>query len=173
MVLNRFSKAKTAVEINVHRPVFLSAHRRFIVARVSLFLLILLAPIATFAFESPVEEQWKAFLTKSSASTYEPLSRTIRTCVSTKCHDAGVAGNENNFANFYALLKLVERGDHYAMEIAFQIRPLYENVAAPGEDLQRSLGLSATQEPEFFLELLRKYNIPTGLLEDLVLQTSK
>jgi hypothetical protein len=93
-------------------------------------------------------------------------------CVVTKCHDAGVAGSEDNFANFDALLDLAERGNHYAMEIAFQIRPLYENAAAPGEDLERSLGLSATLQPMFFLELTQKYNIPTGLLERLVLQTS-
>jgi len=58
------------------------------------------------------------------------------------------------------------------MEIAFQIRPLYANAAAPMEDLEYSLGLSSTLEPAFFLDLVRKYDVPTGLLERLVLQTS-
>lgn len=142
------------------------------VARLSLFLLSFLLPICAFPFESSVQEQWKTFLTKPSASTYKPLSETIRMCVSTQCHDSAVAGREDNFANFNKLLELAEHGNHYAMEIALQVRPLYKYAAAPGEDLDRSLGLSATVEPTFFLEVMQKYNIPTGLLERLVLQTS-
>jgi hypothetical protein len=138
----------------------------------SLFLLILL-PMVAFASESSAQDQWKAFLTKPSPSTYEPLSGAIQMCVVVRCHDADVAGSEDNFTNFYKLLGLSEGGNHYAMEIAFQIRPLYENAAAPSEDIENSLGLSATQEPTFFLELIRKYDIPTGLLERLVLQTSR
>jgi hypothetical protein len=140
--------------------------------RLSLPLLLLLLPITAFASGSSAQEQWKAFLTRPSLSTYEPLSGTIRKCVVIKCHDAEVAGTEDNFVNFYKLLELAERGNHYAMEIAFQIRSLYDNAATPSEDIERSLGLSATLEPTFFLELIRKYNIPTGLLERLVLQTS-
>jgi hypothetical protein len=140
--------------------------------RLFLLLLSLLLPITASASGPSAQEQWKAFLTKPSAGTYEPLSRTIRMCVATKCQEAGAAGREDNFRDFDALLDLVERGNHYAMEIGFQIRPLYENAAAPGEYLDRSQGLSATLEPTFFLELIRKYNIPTGVLETLVVQTS-
>jgi hypothetical protein len=94
-------------------------------------------------------------------------------CVVDRCHDADVAGSENNFTNFYKLLGLTERGNHYAMDIAFQIHPLYENAAAPSEDIENSLGLSATVEPTFFLELIRRSEIPTGLFERLVVQTSR
>src|SRR5713226_9564867 len=109
--------------------------------RLSLPLLLLLVPITAFASGSSAQEQWKAFLTRPSASTYEPLSGTIRKCVVAKCHDAEVAGSENSFVNLYKLLGLAERGNHYAAEIAFQMRPLYENAAAPSEDIERSLGL--------------------------------
>jgi len=172
-MLNRFSKAKTSEEIKGPRVVFLFPHRILIVLRHSLFLLPFLLSFATFAVEPSVQEQWKAFLTKPSASTYEPLSRTIRMCVSTKCHEAGVAGTEDNFANFYKLLELAEYGNHYAMEIAFQIRPLYENAAVPSEDINNSLGLSTTRESRFFLELIRKYDIPVETLETLAVQTSR
>jgi|SRR5882672_5786103 len=140
--------------------------------RLSLPLLLLLLPITAFASGSSAQEQWKAFLTRPSASTYGPLSGTIRKCVVTKCHDAEVSGTQDNFVSLYKLLDLADRGNHYGMEIAFLIRPLYENAAAPSEDIERSLGLSATVEPTFFLGLTRKYNIPTGQLERLVLQTS-
>jgi hypothetical protein len=167
-----FSNAKITEEMKAPRLAFLSPRQIVIVARLYLFLLSFLLPIAAFAFESSVQEQWKSFLMKPSASTYEPLSETIRMCVFTKCRDAAVAGSKDNFANFYKLLELSEHGNHYAMEIALQIRPLYAYSAAPGEDLNRSLGLSATVEPTFFLELMQKYNVPTGLLELLVVQTS-
>jgi hypothetical protein len=141
--------------------------------RRSFLLLPLVFSMATFAAESSVQEQWNAFLTKPSASTYEPLSKMVHWCAATKCHDDAVAGSANDFANLYKLLKLVEGGDHYAMEIAFQIRPLYENAAAPSEDIQNSIGLSATLEPAFFLELIQKYRIPNDLLKTLVVQTSR
>ncbi len=142
-------------------------------ASLSLLLLLpLLLTIATFASASPAQEQWKAFLAKPSARTYAPLSKTIQACVATKCQDAGVSGLEDDFANFSALLNLVERGNHYAMELAFQSRPLYENAGEPSEDLEQSLGLSATLEPTFFLELVQKYDFPVGAFEGLVCQTS-
>jgi hypothetical protein len=119
------------------------------------------------------EMQWKAFLAQPSVSTYQPLSAAIRTCAATKCHDAAVSGSEDNFANLYKLLGLTEHGNHYAMEIAFQMRPLYENAAAPSEDINNSLGLSATRESRFFLELIRKYDIPAETLETLAVQTSR
>jgi hypothetical protein len=172
MILNRFSNAQPTDEIKHPRLVSPNPHRMNAVARISLFLLSILLPIGACAVESSVQEQWETFLTKPSAATYDPLSKTIRMCVSTKCHDDGVTGTEDNFANFYKLLKLVEHGNHYAMEIAFQIRPLYQNAAAPSEDLESSLGLSATSEPRYFLELIQKYKIPASLLERLVLQTS-
>jgi hypothetical protein len=140
--------------------------------RLSLLLLPFLLPIQAFASESSAQDHWKAFLTKPSARTYESLSGDIRACVVTSWHDAEVAGAADNFVNLYKLLHLVEHGNYYAMEIAVQIRPLYKNAAAPSEDIENSLGLSATMEPTFFLELMRKYDIPTGLLERLVLQTS-
>jgi len=149
-------------ETSGHRSVSLSL----------LLLLPLLLTIATFAAESPAQKQWEAFLAKPSASSFRRLSKTIQGCVVTKCHDPDVAGTQDDFTNFVALLMLVERGNHYAMELGFQIRPLYENDAADGEDLERSLGLSATLEPTFFLELVRKYDFPTGTLERLVCQTS-
>jgi len=140
--------------------------------RLSLLLLSFLLLSAGLASGSLAREQWKAFLTNPSANTYEPLSGAIRMCVATKCHDADVAGSEDNFSNLYKLLELAEHGNHYAMEIAFQIRPLYENAAAPSEDIENSLGLSATREPTFFLELVGKNDIPMGILERLALQTS-
>ena len=137
--------------------------------RLSLLLLLLLLPITASASGPSAQEQWKAFLAKPSAGTYERLSKTIHRCVAAKCQDTGVAGGEDNFTDFYAMLDLVERGNHYAMEIAFEIRPLYGNSTAPSEDLDRSLGLSSTMEPTLFLELFQKYNVP---LELLVSQTS-
>ena len=169
---SRLPNANDDVETKAFRPSFRSPDRIVIVAGVVLFLLSVLLPTTAFAVESSVQEQWKTFLNKPSASTYEPLLETIRMCVSTECHDAAVAGSENDDANLYKLLELAERGNHYAMEIALQIRPFYKNAAAPGEDLDQSLGLSASVEPTFFLELMQKYKIPTGLLERLVLQTS-
>jgi hypothetical protein len=140
--------------------------------RLSLLLPTLLFVVAAHASDSPPREQWKAFPANPSAMTFQPLSITIRTCVVAKCHDADVAGSEDNFANLYKLLKLVEHGNHPAMEIAFLLRPLYENAAAPSEAIDRSLGLSATREPEFFLEMIRKNDIPIGILERLAVQTS-
>jgi hypothetical protein len=141
--------------------------------RRSFLLLPLVFSMATFAAESSVQEQWNAFLTKPSASTYEPLSKMVQSCAATKCHDDEVAGSANDFANLYKLLKLVEGGNHYAMEVAFQIRPLYENAAAPSEDIQNSIGLSVNLEPAFFLELIQKYRTPNDLLKTLVVQTSR
>jgi len=131
MMFNLFSKAKTTVEISASRLVLRSAHRILIVTGFSLFSLLFLLPVATLASESLAREQWKAFLTNPSANSYKPLSGTTRMCVVTKCHDTDVAGSEDNFSNLYRLLELTEHGNHYAMELAFQIRPLYENAAAP------------------------------------------
>jgi hypothetical protein len=136
------------------------------------FLLLALVSIAAFGPESSAQEQWKDFLVKPSADTYGPLSAAIRKCVVTKCDDADIAGSGDNLANLYKLLDLAETGNHYAMEIAFQIRPLYARAASPSEAINRSLGFSATLEPRFFLELVRKYRISTGALEYFVLQTS-
>jgi hypothetical protein len=124
------------------------------------------------AAESSAEAQWKAFLARPSASTFDLLSETIRNCVQTKCRDADVAGSEDNFANLYKVLALTERGNRYAMEVAFLIRPIYENHAAEGEDIDKSLGLSATVEPTRFLELLQKFKITDELLNRYVSQTS-
>src|SRR5216683_4411107 len=140
--------------------------------RLTLLLPSLLLVVAAHATDSPPSEQWKAFLANPSAITSQPLSMTIRTCVVAKCRDADVVGSEDNFANLYKLLKLVKLGNHPAMEIAFLIRPLYENAAAPSEDIDQSLGLSATREPEFFLEMIRKNDFPMGILERLAVQTS-
>jgi hypothetical protein len=140
--------------------------------RPSFLLLTLVLSMTTFAAESSVSEQWNAFLTKPSSSTYEPLSKTIQSCLVTKCHDDIIAGSADNFASLYKLLDLVERGDHLAMEIAFQIRALYENAAAPSEDIDRSIGLSASLEPTFFLELVQKYSLSDKALEYDAVQTS-
>ena len=140
--------------------------------RLPFLLLPLLVSIAAFGPESSAQKQWKDFLVKPSANTYGPLSAGIRKCVVTKCHDADIAGSGDNFANLYKLLDLAETGNHYAMEIAFQIRPLYAKAASPSEAIYRSLGFSATREPTFFLELIRKYHVSTGVLENFVLQTS-
>jgi hypothetical protein len=141
-------------------------------ARFSLFLLPLFLSISAPVTESPAQALWEAFLTNPSANTYKPLSAAVRICVVNRCHDADVAGRENNFANLFRLLALAESGNHYGMETAFQIRPLYKNEAAPSEDIDRSLGLSSTQEPTFFLELIQQYDIPTEMLRRLVVQTS-
>jgi hypothetical protein len=140
--------------------------------RPSFLLLSLALSVTTFAAESSVREQWNSFLTKPSASTYEPLSKTIQSCLVTKCHDDYIAGSADNFVSLYKLLELVERGNHFAMEITFQIRPLYENAAAPSEDIGRSIGLSASLEPTYFLELVQKYMLSDGELEYLAAQTS-
>jgi hypothetical protein len=112
------------------------------------------------------------FLAKPSASTYELLSTTIQSCVAAKCQNEDVAGRSDDFSNLYKLLELVERGNHFAMEVAFQIRPLYEKAAAPSEDIGRSIGLSASLEPAFFLELVQKYRLSDQALDYLVAQTS-
>jgi hypothetical protein len=141
-------------------------------ALLSLFLFPLLLPISVVATESPAQALWEAFLTKPSASTYQPLSTAIRICIVKRCHDSDVAGRDNNFANLLSLLGLAEGGNHYGMELAFQIRPLYDNAAAPSENIDRSLGLSCTQDPTFFLELMRQYDVPTEILHWFVVQTS-
>jgi hypothetical protein len=141
-------------------------------ARLSLFLLPLLIAISAFATQSPAQVQWEAFLTKPSTSTFNPLSAAIRICIVNRCHDSDVAGRDNNFANLLSLLGLAEGGNHYGMELAFQIRPLYDNAAAPSEDIDRSLGLSSTQDPTFFLELMHQYDVPTEILHWFVVQTS-
>jgi hypothetical protein len=141
-------------------------------ARLSLFFLTMLLPGAVLAADSIAQEQWKAFLSKPSAATYAPLSGTIRRCVAGRCRDSDVAGSEDNFANLAGLLGLVKHGSHYGMEIAFEIRPLYENAASESEAIENSLGLSATVEPQFFLELIRKYKVPAAVFERLVDQTS-
>jgi hypothetical protein len=141
-------------------------------ARLCLFVLPLLLPISALAAEFPAQALWEAFLTKPSARTYKPLSAAVRMCVVNRCHDADVAGRENNFAHLFRLLNLAESGNHYGMETAFQIRPLYENATTPSEDIERSLGLSSTQEPTFFLELIQHYDVPTEMLQRLVVQTS-
>jgi hypothetical protein len=134
--------------------------------------LLLVLSVATFAAQSPVEEQWQDFLAKPSASTYEPLSKSIQSCVITKCHADDVAGSKDNFASLHKLLKLTQGGNHYAMEITFEIRPLYVNAAAPSEYIDKSVGMSATLEPEFFLELIQKFHIQNEMLEQFVVQTS-
>jgi len=126
----------------------------------------------TSAAQLSANEQWASFLKKPSASTYDPLSRTIQACVVAKCRDGAVLGSEYNFAPFYQLLRLARGGNHFAMDIAFQMRPLYKNVIAPSEDLEKSLGSSSTFEPKFFLQLTRKYNLSPGILERLITQTS-
>jgi hypothetical protein len=141
-------------------------------SRLSLFLLALLLPISAPATQSPAQALWEAFLTKPSAGTFNSLSTAIRICIVNRCHDSDVAGRDNNFANLLSLLGLTEGGNHYGMELAFQIRPLYDNVAAPSEDIDRSLGLSSTQDPTFFLELMHQYDVPTEVLHWLVVQTS-
>jgi hypothetical protein len=142
-------------------------------ARLSLFLLpFLLLPISAVGAESPAQASWEAFLTKPSASTFQSLSTAIRICIVKRCHDSDVAGSDNNFANLLSLLGLAEGGNHYGMELAFQIRPLYDNAAAPSENIDRSLGLSSTQDPTFFLELMHQYDVPAEILHWLVVQTS-
>jgi hypothetical protein len=141
-------------------------------ARLSLFLLLFLLAISALATQSPAQVLWEAFLTKPSAGTFNPLSAAIRICIANRCHDADVAGRDNNFANLLSLLGLAEGGNHYGMELAFQIRPLYDNVAAPSEDIDRSLGLSSTQDPTFFLELMHQYDVPTEIFHWFVVQTS-
>jgi hypothetical protein len=141
-------------------------------ARLSLFLLLFLLPISALATQSPAQALWEAFLTKPSAGAFNSLSTAIRICIVNRCHDSDVAGRDNNFANLFSLLGLAEGGNHYGMELAFQIRPLYDNVAAPSEDIDRSLGLSCTQDPTFFLELMHQYDVPTEILHWLVVQTS-
>jgi hypothetical protein len=142
-------------------------------ARLSLFLLpLFLLPNSALAIESPAQALWEAFLTKPSANTFQPLSTAIRICIVKRCHDSDVAGSDNHFANLLSLLGLAEGGNHYGMELAFQIRPLYDNAAAPSEDIDRSLGLSSTQDPTFFLELMHQYDVPTEILHWLVVQTS-
>ena len=116
---------------------------------------------------------WKVFLTRPSEATYEPLSKAIQACVAMKCSDEALAGEKDNFADFYRLLSLAERGNPFAMELGFQIRPLYKNIVAPSEDLDNSLGLSSTREPTFFLRLVRKYKVSTFELQYLVVQTSQ
>lgn len=139
--------------------------------RFSLVLLLFAVSTAASAADSP-REQWKSFLAKPSASTYEPLSKTIQSCVDAKCNDENVAGSSDDWSNLYKLLDLVQRGNHFAMELAFQIRPLYKNAAAPGEDLAQGIGLSASLEPAFFLELVQKYNVRDEVLRTLIVQTS-
>jgi hypothetical protein len=141
-------------------------------ARLCLLLLPLLLPISAPATQSPAQILWEGFLTKPSAGTFSSLSTAIRICIVNRCHDSDVAGRDNNFANLFSLLGLAEGGNHYGMELAFQIRPLYDNVAAPSEDIDRSLGLSSTQDPTFFLELMHQYDVPTEILHWLVVQTS-
>jgi hypothetical protein len=141
-------------------------------ARLSLFLLPLLLPISALATETPAQVLWESFLSKPSAGTFNPLSTAIRICIVKRCHDSDVAGRDNNFANLLSLLGLAEGGNNYGMELAFQIRPLYDNVAAPSEDIDRSLGLSSTQDPTFFLELMQQYDVPTEILHWFVVQTS-
>ena len=140
--------------------------------RLSLLSLPLLLPISAVATESPAQALWEAFLTKPSANTFNPLSTAIRICIVKRCHDSDAAGRDNNFANLLILLGLAEGGNHYGMELAFQIRPLYDNAAAPSENIDRSLGLSSTQDPTFFLELMCQYDVPTEILHWFAVQTS-
>ena len=141
-------------------------------ARLSLFLLPFLLTISAHATQSPAQVLWEAFLSKPSAGTFNPLSAAIRICIVNRCHDADVAGRDNNFADLLSLLGLAEGGNHYGMELAFQIRPLYDNATAPSENIDRSLGLSSTQDPTFFLELMHQYDVPTEILHWFVVQTS-
>ena len=129
--------------------------------------------VPTGAAQSSAHKIWTAFLAKPSEATFVPLSRTIQACVASKCKDDSIAGMQDNFADFYRLLRLVEQGNHLGMELAFQIRPVFENVIAPSEDLDNSLGLSATREPEWFLQLARKYNVSSSDFAFLVAQTSR
>src|ERR1700722_17032148 len=89
--------------------------RRTRMFRPSILFLSLALSVATFAAESPAQEQWQAFLAKPSASTYGPLAKSIQSCVITKCYADDIRGSEDNFANLYKLLKLTEGGNHYAM----------------------------------------------------------
>jgi hypothetical protein len=140
--------------------------------RLSILLLTIVLSFAAFAADSPAQLQWQAFLAKPSASTYQPLAKSIQSCVITNCRSNDVAGSDNNFASLYKLLKLTESGNHYAMEMTFEIRPLYQHNAAESEAINNSVGLSATLETTFFLELIQRYRITNDVFENFVLQTS-
>jgi hypothetical protein len=140
--------------------------------RYSLLSLSLLFASVTCAGNSAAQEEWKEFLAKPSSSAYKMLSKTIQLCAATKCQEKDVAGSSDNCSSLYKLLELVEHGNRFAIEIAFQIRPLYEDAAAPSEDIDRSIGLSASLEPALFLELVQEYRLSDKALEYLVVQTS-
>jgi hypothetical protein len=103
----------------------------------------------------------------SSRATASKLSNSL----AADRHDDSVAGREENLSDFYRLPSLAEKGNHFAMELAFQIRPLYQNAAAPSEDLDNSVGLAAAPEPTFFLRCIRKYNVSAQEFETMVVQT--
>jgi len=151
---------------------FLTTQRGAVLATFCSMMIIGALRAPTGAAQSSALEEWNAFLTKPTTTTYGSLSRTIQACVASKCSDDAVAGMENNFADFAKLLSLAERGNHLAMDLAFQIRPLYKNAAEPSEDLDNSLGLSATRQPTFFLRLIRKYHVLPDEFQDMVVQTS-
>lgn len=152
---------------------FLAAPRGAVLATLYCTLIIGALCAPTGAAQSSALEKWNAFLTKPTTKTHRSLSSTIQACVASKCSDDAVAGKENNFADFIKLLSLAEKGNHLAMDLAFQIRPLYKNAAAPSEDMDNSLGLAATREPTFFLRLIRKYHVSPYEFQDMVVQTSR
>ena len=132
------------------------------------FLLSLLAtPLLASAQTSQVD--WHAFIQKPTLKSHQSLSRSIHDCIIKKCQ-SNILPDEDTF---YNLLKLVKNGNRYALDVAFQIHPFYQDNASSSEDLDRSMGMSITLNPRFFLEEAKKYSFSDKELSYIAPTTSE
>lgn len=101
---------------------------------------------------------WNAFITNPDQNTYEECSKEI---------EKSLSGKHEKFASpvYIALMRsyigkvlnLVENGNKYAAHLTLQFYPLFWGNPEMHEFIDISLGKLIKENPELFLEIIKKY----------------
>lgn len=132
----------------------------------TLLLLVFLLLKTSLLLSNTEESSWKQFIENPNKENYALCAEMIHNSLYGPYQTNEYGEKINTPTHLYLIdehdlygkfLVLVRKMNPYAVELAFQLYPLTDGAAA--EDLFRSIGTIIKVKPEFFLSMLKQYEI--------------
>lgn len=123
---------------------------------------LLLLPLIPLLARGEMQDEWVQFLTHPRGDRYQVLSQRLRDCNDTGCaHQV-----KPNSQDVVRLLRLVQRGDPNAVELAFLSLRFLDG--GDLEDVFRSLGSLTETHPRLFLKEVSQHRVTQAKYESLL-----